>query len=100
MAAGRNQIELIGGRLCLFAGRRVASYMYRVQGRLLSIYVMSARGLNPTGDARIERAGRTLVMTREDHLVQASWSENGLIYSVVGELSEPALLAALDDLAL
>jgi anti-sigma factor RsiW len=100
VARGSTQIELIGGRLCLFAGRRVASYMYRIHGRLLSIYVMTADGLNPTGGTRIERVGRTLGITREGHLTQASWSENGLIYSVVGELSEPGLLAALDELKL
>jgi anti-sigma factor RsiW len=100
VARGSTQIELIGGRLCVFAGRRVASYMYRVQGRLLSIYIMSADGLRPTGGIQIERAGRTLLFTREDRLTQASWIENRLIYSAAAELSEPALLAALDDLAL
>jgi anti-sigma factor RsiW len=100
VARGSRHIELIGGRLCLFAGRRVASYMYRVHGRLLSIYVMSADGLSPTGSTRIERVGRTLVITREGRLTQASWIEDGLMYSVAGELSEPGLVAALDDLAL
>jgi anti-sigma factor RsiW len=100
VARGSTQIELIGGRLCLFAGRRVASYMYRVQGRLLSIYVMTANGLSLTGRTRTERIGRTLAVTREGHLTQASWIEDGLIYSVVGALSEPGLLAALDELKL
>jgi len=100
VARGSTKIELIGGRLCLFAGRRVASYIYRVQGRLLSIYVMTADGLNPIGGTRIEREGRTLGITREGHFTQASWSEDGLIYSAVGELSEPGLLAALDELKL
>ena len=100
VARGSTKIELIGGRLCLFAGRRVASYMYRVQRRLLSIYVMTADGLNPIGGTRIEREGRTLGITREGHFTQASWSEDGLIYSAVGELSEPGLLAALDELKL
>ena len=100
VARGSTQIELIGGRLCLFAGRRVASYMYRVHGRLLSIYIMASDGLSPTGDLRIEHVGRTLLFTRDGHLTQASWIKDGLIYSVVGELSEPGLLAALDDLTL
>ena len=99
-ARGSTQIELIGGRLCLFAGRRVASYMYRVQGRLLSIYVMTAAGLSPTGGAEIEHIGRTVVVIREGRLTQASWTKDGLLYSVVGELSEPRLLAALDDMHL
>lgn len=98
VARGDAEIELIGGRLCLFSGRRVASYMYRVRGRPLSIYIMTAGGLKPTGSSRLEHAGRTLTLTREGHLIQASWEENGLIYSVVGELSEPALLTTLDEL--
>jgi anti-sigma factor RsiW len=100
VARGSTQIELIGGRLCLFAGRRVASYMYRVNGRLLSIYVMTANDLSLTGRTRTERIGRALAVTREGHLAQASWIEGGLIYSAVGELSEPGLLAALDELKL
>jgi anti-sigma factor RsiW len=100
VARGSKQIELIGGRLCLFAGRRVASYMYRVRGRLLSIYVMTANGLSPTGRILTGGIGRTLAVTREGQLTQASWIEDGLIYSVVGELSEPELLAALNELKL
>jgi anti-sigma factor RsiW len=97
VATGGAGIELIGGRLCLFSGRRVASYMYRVHGRLLSIYIMSADGLSLTGNNRIERAGRTLTLTQEGRLSQASWIENGLIYSIVGELPELALLTTLDE---
>jgi anti-sigma factor RsiW len=97
-ARGDGEIELIGGRLCLFSGRRVASYMYRVHGRLLSIYVMSADGLTPTGVDRFEHAGRSLAVTREGHLSQASWKENGLVYSMVAELPPLALLHALDGL--
>jgi anti-sigma factor RsiW len=69
VARGSTQIELIGGRLCLFARRRVASYMYRVHGRLLSIYIMASDGLSPTGDLRIEHVGRTL-------LFSARWSSH------------------------
>jgi len=71
--------------------------MYRVHGRLLSIYIMSADGLSLTGNNRIERAGRTLTLTQEGRLSQASWTENGLIYSVVGELPEVALVTTLDE---
>ena len=60
LSRGSPQIELIGGRLCLFAGRRVASYMYRVRGHLLSIYIMTANGLGMTGPTRTEHIGRTV----------------------------------------
>ena len=95
--AGDLEIELIEGRLCIFAGRRVASYMYRVHGHLLSIYIMSADGLTPTG-RRVERDGRTLTLIQEGPLSQVSWTENGLLYSIAGELSELALLTTLDEL--
>jgi anti-sigma factor RsiW len=97
-ARGGSEIEFIGGRLCVFAGRRVASYMYRVRGQLLSIYIMTADGLTPTDGRRVEHDGRTLTLIREGHLSQATWMENGLLYSVVGDLSEPALLTTLDEL--
>ena len=89
---GSAQIELIGGRFCRFAGRRVGSYMSRVHDRLLSIYVMAAEALSPTSGIQIERV--------EVHLIQAGWMEHGLIYSVMGELFEPGLLVALDDMHL
>jgi anti-sigma factor RsiW len=100
VARGSMQIELIGGRLCVFAGRRVASYMYRVHGHLLSIYIVSATGLSLTGGIRTDHVGRTLAVTQDGHLTQVSWIEDGLIYAVVGELSERALLGALDELNL
>jgi len=100
VTTGSRDIELIGGRLCLFAGRRVASYMYRVHGRLVSIYVMTAAGLSPTGGIDIERVGRTVAVMRKGRLTQASWMKDGLIYSVVGELSESELLATLDEMRL
>jgi anti-sigma factor RsiW len=98
VARGREGIELIGGRLCLFAGRRVASYMYRVHGRLLSIYIMTADGLHSAGREQVEHAGRTITLTQERHLSQASWAENDLVYAVVGDMSAQALLAAWDSL--
>jgi anti-sigma factor RsiW len=98
VARGDAEIELIGGRLCVFAGRRVASYMYRVQGHLLSIYIMTAGGLTPTGSRRVERNGRVLNLIRQGDLSQASWTEDGLLYSVVAELSESMLLSTLDEM--
>lgn len=98
VARGDAEIELIGGRLCVFAGRRVASYMYRVQGQLLSIYIMTAEGLTPTGSRRVERDGRMLSLIRQADLSQASWKEDGLLYSVVAQLSESMLLSTLEEL--
>jgi hypothetical protein len=98
VARGSGAIELVGGRLCIFSGRRVASYMYRVRGRLISIYVMAADGLRLGGKTRTTQAGTMLVLTQEGSLSQASWTADGLIYSAVGELPELALLTALDEL--
>ena len=72
--------------------------VFRVRGRLLSIYIMSADGLSATGRHRVEHGGRILAFTQEGRLSQASWTESGLIYSVVGELSQDELLSALDQL--
>ena len=63
---------------------------------VLSIYIMSADGLSATGRHRVEHGGRMLAFTQEGRLSEASWTENGLIYSVVGELSQDGLLSALD----
>jgi len=98
VSSGDREVELIGGRLCMFSGRRVASYMYRVHGHLLSIYVMTADGLSATGSHWVEHQGKMLAFTHEGSLSQASWTQNGLIFSAVGELPQEGLLSALDQL--
>src|SRR5262249_46202344 len=98
VASGDREAALIGGRLCMFSGRRVASYMYRVHGRPLSIYIMSADGLSATGRHWVEHGGGMLAFTQEGRLSQASRTEDGLIYSIVGELSQDGLLSTLDQL--
>jgi len=65
-----------------------------------NVAALIVAGLASTGGTRIERVGRTVAVMRKGRLTQASWMKDGLIYSVVGELSESELLATLDEMRL
>src|SRR6516165_4142074 len=80
--------------------RTSAPRWYRVQSWLVSIYVMTSGGPSPTRGTRIEHVGRTVVVIREGRLTQASWTKDGLIYSVVGEALRPWTACGVDDMHL
>jgi len=73
-------LDLVGGRLCNILDQRVISYMYRSQGRLVSLYVMRDRGRDDgggNGDAR------TSEMNGYTHV---GWTRAGLRYSLVAKI--------------
>ncbi len=78
--------KLAGGRLCHFLNRRVASFMYRADGRYVSVYVMPREGLTlPVGEGiDLHRAQATVHEVQGyTHLI---WSQTDLLYSFVSDL--------------
>ena len=74
---------LVGGRLCYILQRRVASIMYTVDGRPMSLYVMAADGLTLPA---AEPAGDGVRVVRDDGYTNALWSQAGLVYALVSHL--------------
>lgn len=99
VSANIQDAELIGGRLCFFLARRVASYMYRVDDHLISLYVMPDGGLTePRGDA-VHIGERPATVQRIEGFNHIMWREDGLLYSLVSDLPQDRLLALAGGLA-
>jgi anti-sigma factor RsiW len=90
---------LVGGRLCYFLDRRVASFMYSVDGHHLSLYVMPSHGLpSPSRDSG-RHAGHTARTYAVQGYTQIIWSHTDLLYSLVSDLPPAALLELARGLA-
>lgn len=74
---------LIGGRLCYFFGRRVASYMYKIDGYLASLYVMPRDGLPVPSDTSRRLAGQPATVHARGGFTHVIWSDTRLVYSLV-----------------
>lgn len=90
---------LVGGRLCYFLDRRVASFMYTVDGHYLSLYVMLRQGLPfPPWDS-VRRAGHEARTCAVQGYTQIIWSHTDLLYSLVSDLPQATLLELARGLA-
>jgi anti-sigma factor RsiW len=71
-------LQLAGGRLCNMLDKRVASFMYQVDGAWVSLYIMrSAMATQNTGESHeILKQGYVFI----------DWTNEGLHYSLVGDL--------------
>lgn len=87
-----DQANLIGGRLCHFLGRRVASFMYQINGHYLSVYVMPRQGLVLPMDNEIKlpRVQATVHEVQGYH--HMIWTQTDLLYSLVSDLPQEHLV--------
>ncbi len=88
--AGPPGLSLVGGRLCSFLGRRVAFFAYRGDAGTVALYVTQSHGLDVPGDSA------EVILSREDGLVSAFWSRDGLTYVAISDLSARPLAAVID----
>lgn len=91
-------IKLVGGRLCYFLHRRAASYMYRTEGKLVSLFAFNGAGLGmPEGGEEII-AGRRAVVRRVGVFTHILWSEGPLIRSLVSDMPRARLARVMTGL--
>lgn len=77
-------LTLIGGRLCFFFERRIASYMYGIDGHLVSLYIMSNKGIeSPSASSGVTLGTRTAAVREADGFTHVLWKEGPLYYSLV-----------------
>ena len=71
-------LKLAGGRLCNMLDKRIASFMYQVDGAWVSLYIMrSAMATQSTGESHeVLKQGYAFI----------DWKNEGLHYSLVGDL--------------
>ncbi|MCH9675631.1 MAG: zf-HC2 domain-containing protein [Gammaproteobacteria bacterium] len=87
-------LRLIGGRLCYFFDRRVPVYMYESEGTVVSVYLITAQGIDLKGsDTGVVPASYKRTLERRG-LSHIAWKSGDTIVSVVAELS-PKRLAGL-----
>lgn len=86
-------LNLVGGRLCFFLDRRIAAYMYRADGQVISLYVMREAGLGRPGGEPARLDGREEVVVGE--LVGfhgAFWRADELAFALIADLPRDHLL--------
>jgi anti-sigma factor RsiW len=83
---------LVGGRLCYFLDRRVASFMYSDDGRYLSLYVMSRQGLPLLQQDRMPLVGSQARVYEIQGYTHIIWFHTDLLYSLVSDLPQARLL--------
>lgn len=90
---------LLGGRLCNIFDKRVVSYMYQVDGKYVSLYIMS---YSPNDDINNEvlmdknSAGITIYETKG--YVHLAWTRNGFYYTLVANLSRNRMTKLAEEL--
>jgi len=95
LASQSDGFELLGGRLCLISGQKMASYVYRRDKVLLSIYIVAADKVNLEGQQKFIYAGSSLSLRSSHGLNQISWQNGSLLYVIVSNLALDRAIAAL-----
>jgi len=83
-----SDLSLVGGRLCYFFRRRIAAYMYHVDGHVLSLYVMSDQDIELPSRRDAMLGGRPAAVRELDGFAHVLWRDGKLYYSLVS--NQPA----------
>src|SRR5262249_35861792 len=90
---GMPGLSLDGGRLCYFFRRWIAAYMYRFDGHVVSLYVLSNEGIEPPPELADRASGAPdAVVRRIDGFTHVLWWKGPLYYSLVSDLPAQDLL--------
>lgn len=79
-------LQPIGGRLCYFLNRRIASVSYRVDGRLLSLYIIPEKQAKLKLSTSSRMPGRRALVKEDQEYSQIVWQEDSIVYALVGNL--------------
>lgn len=87
-------LHLIGGRLCFFMNRRIAAYMYKSDGYLLSLYIIPSLGQKAVRDGanRLYIADRLADVRTLNGLTNVAWERDDLVYALVSDMPEAAIV--------
>ena len=83
-----SDLSLVGGRLCYFFKRRIAAYMYHVDGHVLSLYIMSDQDIELPSRRDAMLGGRPAAVRELDGFAHVLWRDGKLYYSLVS--NQPA----------
>lgn len=91
-------VELLGGQLGLFLQRRVATYVYRADSRLVALYVMAAERLAPPAGSTVALAGQAASVRERRGGAAVYWQAGDLAYVLVSDLPPDRMVALADAL--
>jgi len=84
--------DLLGGRLCTLADRRVALWLWRSGDRRVSLFQMPAGGLALGRLRAMEVGSRRFLCGHHKGVGVLAWTERDLLYALVSDLPEEAML--------
>ena len=91
--------KLVGGRLCHFLDRRVASFMYESEGRYISVYVMPHKGLTVPAGQGVDLHRAQAMRHEIQGYTNLMWSNMDLLYAVVSDLPQGRLQEVAREIA-
>lgn len=80
--------ELAGGRLCWFLDRRLGAFTYERGREMISLYVMSDHELTLPEATFEPRLNISLSSHRHENLNNLVWHADGLVYTIVSDLTK------------
>ena len=95
-----SDLSLVGGRLCYFFKRRIAAYMYHVDGHVLSLYIMSDQGIELPSRRDAMVGGRSAAVRELDGFAHILWRDGKLYYSLVSNQPAARLVQVAEAIAM
>ena len=95
-----SDLSLVGGRLCYFFRRRIAAYMYYVDGHVLSLYIMSDQDIELPSRREAMVGGRPAAVRELDEFAHILWRDGKLYYSLVSNQPAARLVRVAQAIAL
>ena len=95
-----SDLSLVGGRLCYFFRRRIAAYMYHVDGHVLSLYVMSDQDIELPSRRDAMLGGRPAAVRELDGFAHVLWRDGKLYYSLVSNQPAARLVQVAEAIAM
>ena len=91
---------LLGGRLCSIMDKRVVSYMYQVEGKYVSLYIMTDAGHGSSASQKFADVKSTPIFSsyKANGYVHLAWEQHGLSYAMVASLSEQKMTRLAEEL--
>ena len=95
-----SDLSLVGGRLCYFFKRRIAAYMYHVDGHVLSLYIMSDQDIEFPSRRDAMVGGQPAAVRELDGFAHILWRDGKLYYSLVSNQPAARLVQVAEAIAM
>jgi anti-sigma factor RsiW len=84
--------KLLGGRLCRLLDRKTAAMLYQRKGKYIILFAFKGHRISIPQTNRVRSRNREFYVRRVAGRPVAMWQHGGIVYSMVGDLSQDDLL--------